>query len=116
MLQQRAQAGYSQRRNMTTSATPRSRIRAAAVLTLLAATSATASLAQWGPYVSECAPNVPPPLQPHGRFGCPVPLDDSDERAVTEHSPWTHPPHCVNASAIPARPNGGKYCVFTNAR
>jgi len=101
----------------------RSRLRAAAVLALCAAASSTtASATPWDPFTAECAPNVPPPLQPHGRFGCPVPLDDGDARALTRHSPWTHPPHCVNASAaVPGRParrggGGPKYCVYTNSR
>jgi len=106
---------------MATYRAPRSRIRTAALVSLLAAvtvpTPASASLTPWDPYTSECAPNVPPPLQPHGRFGCPVPLDDGDGRALTRHSPWTHPPHCVNASgAVPGRPDAAKYCVFTNSR
>ncbi len=69
-------------------------------------------LSRWAVDTTECALNIPQPLQPHGRFGCPVPIDESASSRPSSWSPWTHHPHCTNSTG------GGphaKFCVFTNS-
>ncbi|KAK7755497.1 hypothetical protein SLS62_002429 [Diatrype stigma] len=63
----------------------------------------------------ECPTKIHASLQPHGRFGCALALD---EETVGPHSqpvdwsPWTHPPECL---ATNAHSNVTKYCLYTNS-
>lgn len=66
----------------------------------------------WSIDTTQCPITVPFPLQNHGRFGCPVPIDGSVESNPDKWSPWTHPPRCVNSPHI----SNLDYCVFTNSQ
>lgn len=81
-------------------------------LWVLVATVRACGGATWNVDTKECALHVPQPLQPHGRFGCPVPIDEKVEPRPDSWSPWTHPPACLNGTGDPPT----KYCVFTNSR
>ena len=59
-----------------------------------------------------CPPAIPPLLQPHYRFDCPAPIDDTVPSHPLSLSPWTHYPLCVNAADVPAN----KFCLYTNAQ
>ncbi len=59
-----------------------------------------------------CPPAIPPLLQPHYRFKCPVPIDDTTQSSPLSLSPWTHHPLCVDAADVPTN----KFCVYTNAQ
>jgi len=72
----------------------------------------TIARTSWAIDTTECALNVPQPLQNHGRFGCPLPIDETAPSIPTTWSPWSHPPQCVNATNNSTE----KYCVYTNSR
>ena len=63
----------------------------------------------------ECPLKIHPSLQPHGRFGCPMILDEETVGPEpVDWSPWTHPPECLAATST-ARSNATKYCLYTNS-
>lgn len=61
----------------------------------------------------ECPTKIHPSLQPHGRFGCAIALDEETVGPEpVDWSPWTHPPGCLAANA---HSNVTKYCLYTNS-
>ncbi len=63
----------------------------------------------------ECPLKIHPALQPHGRFGCPVAIDEETAGLQPVNwSPWTYPPECLHAGSS-GRSNVTKYCLYTNS-
>jgi hypothetical protein len=84
----------------------------AAALLFLAASLSAVSGEPWEVLTRECAIGVPQPLQPHGQFGCPLPIDESVGPIPVKYTPWTHQPECT----IGDNPGKTKYCAYTNSR